>query len=583
MASKLVFDYLLDIFPQIDSRILKAVAIEHYYNVDAAVESILLDVLPTINPSLSGVEPENQNLLLNRQVVAEEANKYSSSSLISVACEDVPDIDHTNNALLVKPTFLDEVHDGCSYSSGHGEHDHDMLSVGTRTGELICSISHREINVVVQSDNVSAAPISETCEDAVDTTCFNNAVCANIQDLQREASHDYFSVACGGDHQNYLCSDTNSSKEETTFPPFKFDDLHQEEKPSSMNLRAVDEMAMNTFFSEPEELGPSGLLESGPQHLIFNNAMNDSDVESPPSTIATRSSEIISVDFLEEFIADAKGGKEILASAMDSVLDMAREVELQEKAAEQAKEEALKGGVDVLSEVESLRQILQHAKETNDMHAGEVYGEKSILATEARELQSRLLNLSDEKDKSLAIIYEIQRNLKARLAAVEAERVAAEQQKIQMEENARKALAEQTLLMEKVVAEAKKLQQEAEENARLQEFLVERGRTVDILQGEIAVICEDVKLLKERIDGRLPIGSLKQTRSQELSKSEQSDNSTTDSTDGNAFGSNQSLRNTWNEELTNSECSEINTTNDSKGNTLENDLKRSYEDEWVLF
>lgn len=40
-------------------------------------------------------------------------------------------------------------------------------------------------------------------------------------------------------------------------------------------------------------------------------------------------------------------------------------------------------------------------------HAGEVYGEKAILATELRELQSRLLSLSDERDKSLCILDEV--------------------------------------------------------------------------------------------------------------------------------------------------------------------------------
>jgi len=40
-------------------------------------------------------------------------------------------------------------------------------------------------------------------------------------------------------------------------------------------------------------------------------------------------------------------------------------------------------------------------------HAGEVYGEKAILATELKELQSRLLSLSDERDKSLAILDEV--------------------------------------------------------------------------------------------------------------------------------------------------------------------------------
>lgn len=40
-------------------------------------------------------------------------------------------------------------------------------------------------------------------------------------------------------------------------------------------------------------------------------------------------------------------------------------------------------------------------------HAGEVYGEKAILATETRELQSRLLSLSDERDSSLSILDEV--------------------------------------------------------------------------------------------------------------------------------------------------------------------------------
>lgn len=44
-------------------------------------------------------------------------------------------------------------------------------------------------------------------------------------------------------------------------------------------------------------------------------------------------------------------------------------------------------------------------------HAGEVYGEKAILATEARELQSRLLNVSDERNKSLAILEEVVTNV----------------------------------------------------------------------------------------------------------------------------------------------------------------------------
>ena len=44
-----------------------------------------------------------------------------------------------------------------------------------------------------------------------------------------------------------------------------------------------------------------------------------------------------------------------------------RDVELQEEAAEQAKLEAAKGGLDMLERVEDLKGMLQHAKEANDM------------------------------------------------------------------------------------------------------------------------------------------------------------------------------------------------------------------------
>jgi hypothetical protein len=149
--------------------------------------------------------------------------------------------------------------------------------------------------------------------------------------------------------------------------------------------------------------------------------------------------------------------------------------------------------------------MLQHAKEANNMHAGEVFGEKSILATEVRELQSRLLSLSDERDKSLAILDEMRQIIEERLDAAEKERKAAEKEKMEKEESARMALAEQELIMEKVVEESKILKQEAEANSTLREFLMDRGHVVDALQGEISVICQDVKLLKEKFDERVPL------------------------------------------------------------------------------
>ncbi|KAM2904657.1 hypothetical protein COP2_004347 [Malus domestica] len=77
------------------------------------------------------------------------------------------------------------------------------------------------------------------------------------------------------------------------------------------------------------------------------------------------------------------------STAMESIISMMREVEVQEKAVDIVQEEASRGGLDIMVKVEELKQMLAHAKDANVMvHAGKVFGEKAILATEVRELQS---------------------------------------------------------------------------------------------------------------------------------------------------------------------------------------------------
>lgn len=48
-------------------------------------------------------------------------------------------------------------------------------------------------------------------------------------------------------------------------------------------------------------------------------------------------------------------------------MNMMREVEIQEKAAEEAKIEASRGGLDILTKVEELKHMLTCAKAANDM------------------------------------------------------------------------------------------------------------------------------------------------------------------------------------------------------------------------
>ncbi|CAA2995943.1 Hypothetical predicted protein [Olea europaea subsp. europaea] len=216
------------------------------------------------------------------------------------------------------------------------------------------------------------------------------------------------------------------------------------------------------------------------------------------------SGQICVINLIEDIIADARNNKKTLFSAMESVIIMMKEVELKEKTAELAKMEAAEGGADILDRVEELGQMVKLAKEANEMQAGEIYGEKAVLCTELKELQSHVLSLSDERNESVATLHEMNQTLKMRLAAAENMIKFAEQEKVEKENSAHKALANQELVMEKVMQESKKSKQQAEENAKLREFLVDRGRVVDILQGEIAVIRQDVSLLKEKFDECVP-------------------------------------------------------------------------------
>lgn len=53
--------------------------------------------------------------------------------------------------------------------------------------------------------------------------------------------------------------------------------------------------------------------------------------------------------------------------AMESVIGLMKEVELQEKAAEQAKQEAAEGCSEIFKRVDELKQLIQQTKEANDM------------------------------------------------------------------------------------------------------------------------------------------------------------------------------------------------------------------------
>eukprot|EP01018_Ginkgo_biloba_P025665 Gb_16111 [translate_table: standard] len=182
---------------------------------------------------------------------------------------------------------------------------------------------------------------------------------------------------------------------------------------AGVSLDAGDSSGKESVDSLP---GPT---QESPQLCEFNEdntfdveVHNDSSIHSIEDSSlscsrASSSSQVLNTDGLEGFVSQAKKNKETLMEAMESIRFLRIKADHEEVAARRAKDEAAKAGLDILYKVEELRQLLVRAKEANDMHAGEIYGERAILATEARELQSRLEQLAVEKEKAFRLIDEV--------------------------------------------------------------------------------------------------------------------------------------------------------------------------------
>ncbi|XP_026664636.2 uncharacterized protein LOC103718060 isoform X2 [Phoenix dactylifera] len=550
MTFQSVFGSLQEVFPQIDLRILKAAAIEHAEDVDAAVEFILTDVLPNEMEDLSAevgpgkqavpveleeVDEVNMTLFTEGDLVRRDpkepgffmphyesfdANLYPSPHSLPNLVDNITGVtsDLKNGALHVDNFLYKTMVDG-GLSDVHDENNSDQLTSNANLEQDSLG-EHLQFCVKV-AENVNDDGLNAEKIIALVDTNDKNPSSANVEknlDLME------YGAAVEVDINHYI-SESEVQQSQCSVEPARSLDLYGlepndtasstfisgqdilptvcDKSSDSMDYGAEVQKGTGNTSSEYEQQQSRCVSKNGAL-LAVESQLPSADDNHRPSTLATRSGHLVSIEFLEEFITDAKSNKKNLLSAKELVTNLMKEIEFLEERAKQTKEEALTSSQDILLKVEELKQMLKHAKEANDMHAGEVYGEKAILATEARELQSRLLSLSDERSKSLSVIEEIRRTLEARRYAAEEEMAAAEQEKLEREELARKALSEQELIMDTIVGESKKLQQQAEENSKLREFLMDRGLIVDALQGEIAVIWEDVMVLKGRVDGRIP-------------------------------------------------------------------------------
>ncbi|XVF72453.1 hypothetical protein PTKIN_Ptkin12aG0122600 [Pterospermum kingtungense] len=543
MGFNKVYQCLMDIFPQVDSRILKAVAIENSKDVDAAAEIVLSEIMPYLSKRTVAASSSRQNqtpqVQPNEAVDEEESNQLRRRKVSSGnrACSSTEPLLETSEVvgdtrLSGSVRNLDSFESPNAAATSKFDESNNNEAADVETEELILlgnaeirkdkfSVSSNALgfdnsllyaNLEIKESGSSSEDCGTDIKDGfVRTPQVSPVTSADdstslLENTDRSgSSYDDLNVDGPMDLNADLCRNgslngTMVGEENAVGLLVLSSSQNQVQEGLRADLHSESSSVIHTTDSEKQERGSVELKSQ--QDSISEMGFIEDDSFNP---VARRSSQTCRIDMLEEIIDDAKNNKKTLFQAMQSIMNLMRQVELKEEAAEQAKGEAARGGLDILLKVEELKQMLPHAKEANDMLAGDIYGEKAVLATEVRELQSRLFILSEERDKSLSILDEMRQTLEARRSAAEELIKTAEQEKLQKEESACIAFAEQEAIMMKVAEEAKTLRQEAEENSKLREFLMDRGQIVDSLQGEISVICEDVSLLKQKFDERIPL------------------------------------------------------------------------------
>ncbi|XP_052731388.1 uncharacterized protein LOC108326530 isoform X3 [Vigna angularis] len=504
MGFNSVYRSLQELFPQVDARILRAVAIEHPKDADLAAGIVLAEVIPVMSKKLPLANPPQDNAHWAPLNVEAESEEEGSSLRhrqlvqdIDVGPSSAPHSIYTKPADYSLVPDLNEALDNSTLSNKVKDNFIEEISNKIAMEISNCFIQEGNENIYQSRPHV----------DVESENLISSGICQ-----ETEPEHSYHSKEATSTNINGNGTENRLNEEWVGFvgPSADYYDATTGHIPEDCetNLIEVESSEVQAVcLAQGNTLNSKDSLQSE-FNAGFSSAVDKtSDVEDDigGKNEVSQYSQVCRIDLLEEIIDDAKSNKKTLFSSMESLINLMRDVQLQEQAAQQASMDAATGGSNILARVEGYKTVLEQAKEANDMHAGEVYGEKAILATELKELQSRLLSLSDERDKCLAILNEMRRVLEARLAAAEEFRKAAENEKLEKAESAQRALAEQEKLVEKVLHESERLKQEAEENSKLREFLMDRGQVVDVLQGEISVICQDIRLLKERFDANLPL------------------------------------------------------------------------------
>ncbi|KAM0931701.1 hypothetical protein ACQ4PT_000161 [Festuca glaucescens] len=471
MAFKQVFYALREVFPQVDLRILKAVASQYSSDVDAAVGFVYSDVLPAVS------EPTETHYALEDIDYAEHAHTDSKKPNLHSGRIPLVDLGAQEDASVLF---------GCAV-----KHE----------GQMPLRLSNAEDSQT--SKNLLDVPTIHTLSKANDNYDLQ-VLFENIDNTGKESG--VLRTAENPPELNNLANDDSfhnlfaelSTVDKTTETPSNFpgkggsDRVHKEE-PTLIHSNNCGTFNSTCNFNDDKHFVCP---------IVELDAFRPNEECKMPG--AHKSEGILDISTHSYHITDLN------KNISDTTKSKMKEVELQEENSRLAKQNANKAHQNYLAMVEHFNQLIKNSKESNDKQAQVVGEEKCLLVALTQDLQSRLAKLSAQRDEALATVQEcffsyptvqIKCELDARLATSMEEEATALEDIMQKEKVSLLVRKDKESTVGSIMEESRKLQKEAEENILLRGLLLDQGRLIDIMQGEISNIHANVVAMKERISG----------------------------------------------------------------------------------
>eukprot|EP00475_Leptophrys_vorax_P006455 TRINITY_DN139_c0_g1_i1.p1 TRINITY_DN139_c0_g1~~TRINITY_DN139_c0_g1_i1.p1 ORF type:complete len:822 (+),score=77.25 TRINITY_DN139_c0_g1_i1:286-2751(+) len=208
---------------------------------------------------------------------------------------------------------------------------------------------------------------------------------------------------------------------------------------------------------------------------------------------------------LSDSITGTCASKDGVQAHLAQVRDLIRQVEAAEQQVEIAEESLAYAGQDDLSHAATILRHVAQAREALEGRAAQVCGNRALLGMEAEDLSARISALRGSFAEVEAHLAQVRAALEDRLRRANARLAEARGAREEKEAEGRKAREAAEAEMARVAGEVPQMEAQERACAELAEALVQRNREADELQGQLAVMREDLTALLERIRG-MPAG-----------------------------------------------------------------------------